>query len=94
MVRREFNDCLNQERKIYNFSVTALVCAALAGVFFGIIKGMLWGFVCGAVGFGIGSYVGAKWFKGDLQRLIYWHSPIARLMIGRNLPPSWIRKTM
>ena len=43
MARRVFTKCLNQELKIFNFSVGSLIGGGILLVLAGLSKGLMWG---------------------------------------------------
>lgn len=88
MKRRTFIPCLNKQRKIYNFSIGALIGCIVGFVLCGLSKGILWGLGGAALGFSLGNWVAAMWFLGYLQRFLYWNLPYAKDWLSKNIPES------
>lgn len=88
MQRRYFIPCLNKEPKFYNFNYGTIAGGAIFGVFVGLAMGFLWAVFAGGIGASIGSWVSKEYFKGNLQRAIYWHLPYLRLLVDKNIPDS------
>lgn len=94
MQRIRFNNCLNQEIKVWNISVIGLVMGGLLGLILGLVKGLLWGLAASTVGLAIGGWLGRQWWMGNIQRWLYWHLPISKLLFGRVIPKSYHRHLM
>ncbi|WP_341761815.1 hypothetical protein [Candidatus Tisiphia endosymbiont of Thecophora atra] len=94
MERVRFNNCLNKHVRFWNISIGSIV----GGISFGLIilcfKGVLWSFAGGAIGFAIGGWFMHQWWLGIIQRWLYWHLPLTRLIISANLPKSHVRLLM
>lgn len=88
MTQRYFIPCLNKQRKLFNFSIGALVGGAVLFAFVGLVKGLLWGVGAGAIGFTVGDWLSTQWFIGGLQRALYWNLPYAKDWLDRNIPES------
>jgi hypothetical protein len=94
MTRRVFNNCLNLERKAFNFSFGAIIGCAGAGSIAGISSGLLWGFGGGAIGFAVGGWISKQWHAGNLQRYFYWYLPYAKIWINNEVPESHHQELM
>jgi hypothetical protein len=94
MTRRVFNNCLNLERKAFNFNYGSIIGGAIAGIIPGISSGLMYGFGGGAIGFMVGGWLSKQWHLGNLQRNLYWHLPYARYWLDREVPESHHRELM
>ena len=94
MARRVFTKCLNQELKIFNFSVGSLIGGGILVVLVGLSKGLMWGMGAGVIGFMIGRWLSKQWFLGQIQRKLYWYLPFEKIFIDKNTPPSYLRRLM
>lgn len=88
MQRRHFIQCLNKEPKFYNLNYGTIAGGAIFGALAGMAFGIIWAVFAGGVGAAIGSWVSKEYFKGNLQRGIYWHLPSLRFLVDKNLPDS------
>lgn len=88
MEKVKFNRVLNKENKYYNLSASSIVGAGICGIFAMGVKGLIWGFCAGAVGFIIGRHLGIAWWKGDIQRYMYWQLPLNILGLKKSVPTS------
>ena len=93
MQRRTFIKCLNKQRKIYNLSIEAVIGWCI-GLVLGLSQGLLWGIGAAAVGLSIGAWVGKLIYKGNLQRLMYWHLPYTKIWLKPNIPNSADREEL
>lgn len=94
MSKKAFVTCLNDEVKIYNFPVMAVVVCAAGFAVVGLFKGLIWGMGAGALGFVLGSWLSKEWHAGDLQRKLYWQLPWQKAWIHKNMPESHHRNLM
>lgn len=94
MTRRVFTKCLNKELKAWNHSIGSLVSGVVFSVLFGFGKGLMWGMGAGAIGFAVGGWLSKEWFRGQIQRKLYWYLPGQKLFIDKNVPPSFLRRLM
>jgi hypothetical protein len=93
MERVRFNNCLNKPVRFWNISIGSIVGGAVFGLIILCFKGVLWSFVSGVIGFVMGAWFMHKWVLGIIQRWLYWHLPLSRL-ISDSLPESYIRLLM
>ena len=94
MARRVFTKCLNQELKIFNFSVGSLIGGGILLVLVGLSKGLMWGMGAGVIGFMIGRWLARKWCFGQRQCKPYWYLQFVKIFIDKNTPPSYLRRLM
>lgn len=92
MQRVKFNNCLNLEVKFYNISVGAIVGAVVIGSVFWIIKGFIGLAIGGVVGFYAGKYLMNQFWRGNIQRYLYWNFP--NIFCDKSKPASSIRHFM
>jgi len=88
MQRRHFIPCLNKEPKFYNLNYGTIVGGTIFATLAWMAMGFLWGVFAGGIGAAIGSWISREYFKGNLQRAIYWHLPYLRFLVDKNLPDS------
>lgn len=88
MNQRKFIKCLNKQKKIFNWSIGAVVGGGISLFVFGLAKGLLWGIGASAIGFGFGNWFSSKWHKGNIQRALYWNMPFAKGWLSKNIPES------
>ncbi|NRB10187.1 MAG: hypothetical protein HRU35_01010 [Rickettsiaceae bacterium] len=89
-----FNNCLNQPTKLYNVPIGGLIVGGFSLLLFSIIYGVVTGVVVMTLGFFLGNWFGKNWYLGRIQSYIYWHLPIAKILIDKKLPESYQRKLM
>lgn len=87
-----FNNCLNAKAKYFGLSPYGIV---LAVGFMGIVwllTSMPFGIIATIPGYFIGRRFGDYWYRGKLQKMLYWNIPLSLALGGRKLPPSHSRK--
>jgi len=86
------NRCLNTALKFYGLSSFGVIVGGLAMSLVWLMLSMPFGIITSMPGYGAGHAFGMMWHKGIVQRIIYWHLPISRLLGGKSFPPSYNRK--
>lgn len=94
VTRRRFIACLNQPRKLYNFSSGAVIGAVGGLVIVGLAAGLLFGLASSVLGLVMGNWLSEQLYRGSLQRFIYWHCPYARYWLASNIPDSAARNEL
>ena len=94
MERVKFNNCLNKQERLWNISISSITGGISLGLIILCFKGVLWAFVGGSLGFAIGGWFTHKWRFGIIQRWLYWHLPVSRIVISEHLPESYVRQLM
>jgi len=80
--------CLNKQQKLYNL-LKGQILGAFVGLYCGaVINGFLAAIVVGAIGFMIGGWLENQWFRGKLQRWLYWALPLKVIWGDKYLPDS------
>lgn len=87
----EINSCINKEVTVWGLKLFGLVIGGIFGVFVMIKYDFTFSIAGIAAGYVAGSYLSSYLYKGKLQRWIYWHLPVVKLLGGNILPPSWKR---
>jgi hypothetical protein len=88
------NRCLNAKAKFYGLSTFGVIVGAFIMALVWMAFSMPFGIIATMPGYVVGHTVGVMWYKGTLQRLVYWHLPLSRLFGGKSLPPSYNRRYM
>ena len=92
MERVKFNNCLNLEVKFYNISIGAIVGGVIIGTVFWILKGFIGLAIGGVVGALAGNYLMNQFWRGNIQRYLYWNFP--NIFCDKSKPQSSIRHFM
>lgn len=94
MKKRTFSQCLNKQRKFWNFSIGGVVGCASCALIFGLPKGVIWGLAAGAIGFVVGNWISRSLYLGYLQRGMYWYLPYAKIWLSPSIPESSEREEL
>lgn len=88
-----FNNCLNQEEKLYGLSYYGVIGSGILGGSIWLKLGMTFGLMVMPLAYGVCSYWAKKWHKGEVQSLCYNHLPVVSKLFydGKYLLPSYIK---
>lgn len=92
MERVKFNNCLNLEVKFYNISIGAIIGGVIIGAVFCITNGFIGLAIGGCVGALLGNYLMNQFWRGNIQRYLYWNFP--SFILDKTKPASSIRHFM
>lgn len=87
----EINSCINKEVTIWGLKLFGLIIGGVFGVVVMVRYDFTFSIAGIAAGYMAGSYLSNYLYKGKLQRWIYWHLPVGKLLGGAMLPASWKR---
>lgn len=91
MERVKFNRCLNKEKRYYHISSGSLFGALISFFLVTYLKSMMWGALGAGLGFILGGQVSSMWFKGSLQRYLYWNMNLYLSSKKKSSPSSHYR---
>lgn len=87
------NRCINREVKYYGLGAFGLVFGFITTLFVWVNFSIVFGMIGGMVGYFIGDTIAKYWYRGQMQRYIYWNCPIT-FYTKINLPPSSYRNLL
>ena len=88
---KNFSKAVNKEPTLNGFKITGLAFAVIGSLIVMIKIGVSWFLVGSVPGYIIGDIFSSNWYKGKMQKWLYWHTPLFSFLGGKRLPASWKR---
>ncbi len=87
-----FNRCLNKELQYYGLKFTGILFAVVLGVVLLVKFNFTIAIFGSVVGYLGGAGLSILYYKGAIQRWVYWHLSLGLILRSKSLPSSCERR--
>jgi len=84
----KISNCINSEARIYGLKLLGIAFGIICMVVVWSQTSMVFGVISASIGYFAGDQFSRYWYRGIIQKYIYWNLYFLRFVYAKNMPRS------